>query len=82
MRSGGTNASLNPSAPSNPIFQARAGGTAASAQDLFDRINKYVFENKPDSNSLPQPPCRQQPKFRSIGVSPEMTRYLHVRREP
>jgi phospholipid/cholesterol/gamma-HCH transport system substrate-binding protein len=80
--SSGPNATLNPATPSDPNFQARAGGTAASAADLFARIQKYVFENLPDSNSLPAPPCRQQAKFRSIGVSPEMTRYLHVRREP
>ena len=80
--SSGPNATLNPATPTNPDFQARAGGTPASAADLFARIQKYVFENLPDSNSLPTPPCRQQAKFRSIGVSPEMTRYLHVRREP
>jgi len=79
---GGPNATLNPSTPTDPVFQARAGGTPASAADLFARIQKYVFENLPDSNSLPAPPCRKQAKFRSIGVSPEMTRYLHVRREP
>jgi virulence factor Mce-like protein len=78
----GLNASLNPNTPNDPVFQARAGGTLASAQDLFDRIKQYAFENQPDTNSLPKPPCHQQGKFKSIGISPEMTRYLHVRREP
>jgi phospholipid/cholesterol/gamma-HCH transport system substrate-binding protein len=79
--SGGLNTSLNPSTPSNPSFQARADGTLAGATDLFNRIKQFGFDNKPDSNSIPAPKCRQQPAFHSIGVSPQFTRYLHVRKE-
>ena len=77
----GPNAALNPNTPNDANFQARAGGSLATAQDLFARIQKYFFTNRPDTNSLRHPACDQQGPYSSIGVSPEMTRYLHVRHE-
>jgi phospholipid/cholesterol/gamma-HCH transport system substrate-binding protein len=50
--------------------------------DLYDRIKLYAFNNLNDSNALPTPPCDEQGPLQSIGVSPEMTKYLHVRKEP
>ena len=79
--SGGLNTRLNPATPTNPSFQARADGTLAGATDLFNRVEKFAFDNKPDSNHIPRPNCRQQGALHSIGVSPQLTRYLHVRRE-
>jgi phospholipid/cholesterol/gamma-HCH transport system substrate-binding protein len=79
--SGGLNTSLNPATPSDPSFQARTDGTLAGATDLFNRVEKFAFDDKPDSNHIPHPSCKQQPAFHSIGVSPEFSRYLHVRRE-
>jgi virulence factor Mce-like protein len=78
--SSGANATLNPATPSNPSFQARAGG-ANGAPDLFSRIQRLIFKRQPNASSIPQAPCNVQPKFHSIGVSPEFTRYLHVRKE-
>jgi phospholipid/cholesterol/gamma-HCH transport system substrate-binding protein len=78
---GGIDATLDPATPSDPNFIARAGGTAATAADLFGRIQRFAFDGKTSTAQLPHPDCRQQPPFHSIGVSPELTRYLHVRRE-
>jgi len=79
--SSGASATLDPNSPNDPDFQAHADGTLAGAQDFFKRIKKYAFGNGSSTSGIPTPPCRQQPNQRSIGVSPEMTRYLHVRRE-
>jgi virulence factor Mce-like protein len=76
--SSGINATLNPATPSDPSFQARAEG---APDDLFHRIQRYMFKERPNASSIPQPSCKQQGSFRSIGVSPEFTRYLHVRKE-
>jgi phospholipid/cholesterol/gamma-HCH transport system substrate-binding protein len=80
--SAGIEASLNPATPTDAIFQGRLGGIAALATDLFARIQQFVFNGKSSTAELPHPPCRQQAPFRSIGVSPELSRYLHVREEP
>ncbi len=79
--SGGINATLNPGTPSNPTFQTRATSSGTSPADLFSRIQRFMFKRQPDAASIPQAPCKQQPNFHSIGVSPEFTRYLHVRKE-
>ena len=78
---GGPNAALNPTTPSNSDFQARATAVGTTAADLFARIQKYAFTNRTDTNSLRHPACDQQGPYSSIGVSPEMTRYLHVRHD-
>jgi virulence factor Mce-like protein len=79
--SSGINATLDPNTPNDPSFQARAQGGLVQAQDLFSRVQRFMFKKKPDAGSIPQAPCDQQANFRSIGVSPEFTRYLHVRKE-
>jgi phospholipid/cholesterol/gamma-HCH transport system substrate-binding protein len=79
--SSGANATLNPTTPSNPTFQARVGGSAGMAGDLFNRIKRFMFKRAPDAASIPQAPCNVQPNQKSVGVSPEFTRYLHVRKE-
>jgi phospholipid/cholesterol/gamma-HCH transport system substrate-binding protein len=78
----GPNAKLDPNSPNDPAFNQRTGGDVTKAQDLFDRIKKYAYDDKLSSNQLPTPACDQQSKYNSIGVSPEMTQYLHVRQEP
>jgi virulence factor Mce-like protein len=50
--------------------------------DLFDRIKEFAFAGQLDSNDIPAPPCTKQAPFASIGLFPEFTDYLHVRREP
>jgi hypothetical protein len=80
--SSGINTSINPTTASDPNFQARSpGGDAAGAATFLANIERFVFTNKPTTNALPHPSCTQQAKFQSIGVSPELTRYLQVRKE-
>ncbi len=78
--SSGITANLDPSTPSNPNFANRPSVTDAT--DFFNRLKRYAFNDQLSTDDVSAPPCRQQPPVRSIGVSPEMTRYLHVRREP
>ena len=80
--SSGISATLDPNTPNDPDFQAHADGTLAGAQDFFKRIKQFAFGHGSTTAGIPTPPCRVQPNQRSIGVSPEMTRYLHVRHEP
>jgi hypothetical protein len=40
-------------------------------------------DGTPDpSDNIPTPPCTEQADLQSIGISPEMTKYLHVREQP
>jgi phospholipid/cholesterol/gamma-HCH transport system substrate-binding protein len=66
----------------DPNFNGRVGGDVAQATDLFDRIKRYAYTQKSNTDDVPAPACRKQGKFNSIGKSPERTNYLHVRREP
>jgi virulence factor Mce-like protein len=50
--------------------------------DLYQRIKHFAYDDLNDSLALPRPDCDEQDQLQSIGVSPEMTKYLHVRREP
>jgi phospholipid/cholesterol/gamma-HCH transport system substrate-binding protein len=77
----GITANLDPNSPNDPVFNARTGGNVAAAQDLFNRIKFFAFSDLLSSD-VPAPPCSKQAKVKSIGISPEMTPYLHVRREP
>jgi hypothetical protein len=59
------------------------GDAGAFPGDLFDRLQRYAFgPGLLDTDDIPAPPCIQQPDFESVGVSPETTQYLHVRRLP
>jgi len=82
----GITATLDPNSPADPNMYNRFLGTTeekiAEAQDLFDRIKQYAFDNQLSTDDVPAPPCRKQGPFRSIGVFQEFTPYLHVRREP
>jgi phospholipid/cholesterol/gamma-HCH transport system substrate-binding protein len=66
----------------DPDFNVRTGGDTTEAGILYDRILEFGFVNQPDTDDVPAPPCSLQSDFRSIGVSPEQTRYLHVREQP
>jgi phospholipid/cholesterol/gamma-HCH transport system substrate-binding protein len=74
----GINAILDPNAAADPDFNARTGGDPAQAQDLLGRLSEFVFLDRPDSNSVPAPPCVDQAPFQSIGVPEETTDYQHV----
>jgi phospholipid/cholesterol/gamma-HCH transport system substrate-binding protein len=80
--SNGIKAKLDPNSPSDPNFQHYAGGTMAGAQDLFNRVKEFVYDNHLNSNKLPTPKCQRQAPQRSIGINKEKTLYQHVRREP
>jgi virulence factor Mce-like protein len=49
---------------------------------MYNRIKQFAFNGLNDSLALPRPSCTEQAQLQSIGVAPEMTKYLHVRREP
>jgi len=77
---GGVNAILDTTAASNPNFNERVEGDVTEAQALLDRIKQYVFVDQPDSNSVPQPACKKQAPYGSVGGAfEEFTDYMHVR---
>jgi phospholipid/cholesterol/gamma-HCH transport system substrate-binding protein len=82
----GITATLDPTSPTDPNMYDRFQGTTAEkiaqAQALFDRIKKYAFDDYLSTDNVLAPPCRKQGNLKSIGVFPEFTPYLHVRREP
>jgi phospholipid/cholesterol/gamma-HCH transport system substrate-binding protein len=84
--SAGITARLDPNSPNDPNFYNRFEGTTAQkqaqAQDFFDRIKLYAFNDELNSANVKQPPCKLQGNFKSIGAFREFTPYLHVRREP
>ncbi len=71
-----------PLGPSNPNFTARVGGDAATAQDLFNRLEHFGWNDQTSSNATAAPPCANQGAQSSIGQIPEMTDYLHVYSSP
>jgi phospholipid/cholesterol/gamma-HCH transport system substrate-binding protein len=84
----GITANLDPNTPNDPNFwdSGRFTGTdaekKAQAQDLFNRIKLYGFNDHLSTSQVKHPPCKKQGDFRSIGALRESTPYLHVRREP
>jgi hypothetical protein len=80
--SGGIDASLDPTTPSNPNFQERVQNDAAAAQEFFDRLKRFAFNEQNSTTTIASPNCEQQSPYDSIGVSPEESDYLHVRELP
>ena len=86
--SAGITAQLDPNTPNDPNFwnSGRFTGTTqekkAAAQDLFNRIKTFAFNDQLNSNQAKHPGCQKQGSFKSIGAFREFTPYLHVRREP
>jgi ABC-type transporter Mla subunit MlaD len=76
--SSGINALLDPTAAANPAFNSRTGGDVAAAQDLLDRLAEFAFIDRPDSNSIPQPPCNQQSAYEPIGGDGVPANYQQV----
>ncbi len=66
----------------DPNFNIRTAGDVTEAESLYDRILEFAFVGQPDTDDVPAPPCTLQSDFQSIGISPELTRYLHVREQP
>jgi phospholipid/cholesterol/gamma-HCH transport system substrate-binding protein len=69
---------LDPTTPTNPVFQSRFNVTGADAQDLFDRIVQFAFAGVLDSANTPAPPCVKQAPFNPIGQPGPATDYQHV----
>jgi hypothetical protein len=77
----GIDASLVPTTPNDPNFNARTGGRVDDATTYFDLVKAFVFANQVNTANVPSPPCSKQGPFQSIGRSPESSAYLHVRRD-
>jgi phospholipid/cholesterol/gamma-HCH transport system substrate-binding protein len=76
---GGVAAQLDPSAATDPAFTARTDGDAADAQDFFDRLQLFAFDDQLSTNDVPAPPsCKQQQPFAPFGAQGARTAYPHV----
>src|SRR5262249_31479328 len=75
-------AQLRPHAtqPATPFSANRA--TFDTPQQLLDEIKQFPFRDQNSSQSLPTPPCAQQPPQPSIGQVSESTGYTHVYANP
>jgi phospholipid/cholesterol/gamma-HCH transport system substrate-binding protein len=73
---GGAVASLDPATPTNPDFAARA--TLGTAQQLFDTMKLFAFNDLLSTAGVAAPACVKQGPQPSIGQIQELTDYLHV----
>jgi len=73
--SSGIVATLDPSTPDDPDFNARTDGDVEEATDLFERLKLYAFGNSDSSASIPAPGCVQQAPFEPIGKPGAPTTY-------
>ncbi len=81
--SGGINSILDLASASNPNFNVHTEGDVAAAQDLLDRIQRFVFVDQTQVTEIPRPPCNKQAAQASIGGAfEEFSDYLHVRSLP
>ena len=81
--SAGLTALLDANSPSDPDFNARFNGDVARAQEFFDRLRRFAYNDELNSDNLPAPPCTPQAPYTSIGGSaPEQSQYLHVHPQP
>ena len=78
----GLSAFLDPNSPADPAFNSRVGGDAAEAQQFFDRLKLFAFNDQLGTPSIAAPPCDQQGPYESIGAGSELSQYLHVRELP
>jgi phospholipid/cholesterol/gamma-HCH transport system substrate-binding protein len=79
-------ATLDPETAKDPDFQERVMPLTKTreetAQDLFERIQKYVFAEQPSTATVPAPPCKQQAPFKPIYGSGPSTQYQHTFEQP
>ncbi len=80
--SSGLQALLDSNTPNDPNFNVRTGGDVAKAQNFFDRLKKYAFNDQLDSNATAAPPCVQQGPFAPLGDSGAPTTYQHTLEQP
>jgi phospholipid/cholesterol/gamma-HCH transport system substrate-binding protein len=84
--SAGITARLDPNTPNDPDFYSRFEPTPTEtpqqqAQDFFNRIKLFAFNDELSTSNVRHPPCDKQGNFASVGMFSEFTPYLHVRRE-
>ncbi len=78
----GVSAFLDPATPSDPDFNERFDGDAATAQLFFDRLQAFAFVDQLDTNAITPAPCNKQAPYESIGEPAETSDYLHVYPQP
>jgi phospholipid/cholesterol/gamma-HCH transport system substrate-binding protein len=78
----GINAFLDPTSPTNPNFNERTGGDVEMAQEFFDRLKRFAFNDQLSTESITAAPCTQQEPYQSIGANSEQSEYLHTRAFP
>jgi ABC-type transporter Mla subunit MlaD len=79
--SAGLTALLDANSPSDPDFNARFNGDVARAQEFFDRLRTFAYDDELNSDNLPAPPCTPQAPYSAINGS-EQSQYLHVHPQP
>jgi len=81
--SAGLTALLDDNSPNDPNFNQRFNGDVAKAQDFYNRLKRFAFDDVNSSDNLPAPPCAQQGAYTSVGgMFPEFSQYLHVFAQP
>jgi len=85
-------ATLDPATPQSPAFQERVVETeptpgkkkslSENAEDLFKRIQEYVFASQASTSTVPAPACKQQAPFQPIYGSGPSTQYQHTFEQP
>ena len=78
----GVSAILDPATPASPAFQERVDGDAAEAQLFFERLQRFAFAEQLSTDTMGEPPCKDQALFDSVGAPSETSEYLHVRPLP
>jgi virulence factor Mce-like protein len=78
--SSGITASLSPDVAKNEAFikERTKKGDAKEAEDLYNRLKKFVFSEQTSTSSLPAPACTQQAPFEPIYGSGPATAYQHT----
>ena len=77
--SAGVAAQLDPASASDPAFTARTDGDVEAAQDLFDRLRLFAFDDQLATDAVPTPPsCAKQAPFGPFGAGGAATDYPHV----
>jgi phospholipid/cholesterol/gamma-HCH transport system substrate-binding protein len=75
-------AALDPNSPNLAAFNARTGGDVAAAQQFFDMLKKFAFDDQLSSAAIPSVGCVKQAPFNPIGQGGPATDYLHVFEQP
>lgn len=78
----GTESTLPGDAWMDPDFLARVGGDPVAAEDLFNGIKRFGFNDQSSTATVAGPPCRQQGPFGPFGGSGAATRFPHTLRMP